>query len=311
MNNIIFFGGKGGVGKTTCSSAFAKACAATGKKTLLVSTDPAHSTSDIFEKKIGDKIVNIEANIDAIEINADAESKLYMDRVRANLKNVVSPVIIKEIDRQIDAAAISPGTEEAALFDKMTEIILGEAEKYDKIIFDTAPTGHTVRLMSLPELLGAWLQLLIQKRRKALGLMQLSEYNGKKDKDAIEADPVVKILKKRLDNTEAVRKILIDEKKLSFIFVLNAEKLPIDETKKAVAVLQKYGIHVNNFIVNRILPENPSEEFWKHKKELEKTYLKEIDETFKGKNIVKLPLLQNDMKSNNIDDIAKYFKVFV
>lgn len=118
-------------------------------------------------------------------------------------------------------------------------------------------------------------------------------------------------MKKRLDNTEAVRKILIDEKKLSFIFVLNAEKLPIDETKKAVAVLQKYGIHVNNFIVNRILPENPSEEFWKHKKELEKIYLKEIDETFKGKNIVKLPLLQNDMKSNNIDDIAKYFKVFV
>ena len=311
MNNIIFFGGKGGVGKTTCSSAFAKACAASGKKTLLVSTDPAHSTSDIFEKKIGDKIVNLEENIDAIEINADAESKLYMDRVRANLKNVVSPVIIKEIDRQIDAAAISPGTEEAALFDKMTEIILGEAEKYDKIVFDTAPTGHTVRLMSLPELLGAWLKLLIQKRRKALGLMQLSEYNGKKDKDAVEADPVVKILKKRLDNTEAVRKILIDEKKLSFIFVLNAEKLPIDETKKAIAVLQKYGIHVNNFIVNRILPENPSEEFWKHKKELEKIYLKEIDETFKGKNIVKLPLLQNDMKSNNIDDIAKYFKVFV
>lgn len=311
MNNIIFFGGKGGVGKTTCSSAFAKACAASGKKTLLVSTDPAHSTSDIFEKKIGDKIVNLEENIDAIEINADAESKLYMDRVRANLKNVVSPVIIKEIDRQIDAAAISPGTEEAALFDKMTEIILEQAEKYDKIVFDTAPTGHTVRLMSLPELLGAWLKLLIQKRRKALGLMQLSEYNGKKDKDAVEADPVVKILKKRLDNTEAVRKILIDEKKLSFIFVLNAEKLPIDETKKAVAVLQKYGIHVNNFIVNRILPENPSEEFWKHKKELEKTYLKEIDETFKGKNIVKLPLLQNDMKSNNIDDIAEYFKVFV
>lgn len=311
MNNIIFFGGKGGVGKTTCSSAFAKACAASGKKTLLVSTDPAHSTSDIFEKKIGDKIVNLEENIDAIEINADAESKLYMDRVRANLKNVVSPVIIKEIDRQIDAAAISPGTEEAALFDKMTEIILEQAEKYDKIVFDTAPTGHTVRLMSLPELLGAWLKLLIQKRRKALGLMQLSEYNGKKDKDAVEADPVVKILKKRLDNTEAVRKILIDEKKLSFIFVLNAEKLPIDETKKAIAVLQKYGIHVNNFIVNRILPENPSEEFWKHKKELEKTYLKEIDETFKGKNIVKLPLLQNDMKSNNIDDIAEYFKVFV
>lgn len=180
MNNIIFFGGKGGVGKTTCSSAFAKACAASSKKTLLVSTDPAHSTSDIFEKKIGDKIVNLEENIDAIEINADAESKLYMDRVRANLKNVVSPVIIKEIDRQIDAAAISPGTEEAALFDKMTEIILGEAEKYDKIVFDTAPTGHTVRLMSLPELLGAWLKLLIQKRRKALGLMQLSEYNGKR-----------------------------------------------------------------------------------------------------------------------------------
>ncbi|WP_435788120.1 ArsA family ATPase [Clostridium sp.] len=307
MNKIVFFGGKGGVGKTTCSASFALDSALKGKKTLLVSTDPAHSISDIFEKPIGGKIINIDKNLDALEIDSGVESRKYMDGVRANLKNVLSPIIVKEIKKQIDAAAVSPGTEEAALFDKMIEIINDKSSEYDQIVFDTAPTGHTVRLMSLPELLGAWIKSLIDKRKKALGIMQMANNAGKKNVDEVENDEVIKILKKRLENMENARKVITDNDRLSFIFVLNAEKLAIEETVKAIKILDTYKIKVDSLIVNRILPEDSMDEFWKGRKGLENKYLDEIYNTFKGKNIIKIPMLSSDMRADNIKDVAKYF----
>lgn len=310
MNKIIFFGGKGGVGKTTCSASYAVFSAKSGLKTLLVSTDPAHSTSDIFEKKIGDDITNIFPNLDAIEISGEKESKIYMDKVKVSLKNVVSPVIIKEINKQIDAASISPGTEEAALFDKMIEIITEKNEQYDRIIFDTAPTGHTVRLLTLPELLGAWLDTLIKKRSKSVTLMSMANHHGKTDKEDIDNDEVIKILRKRYDKINQAKKIMMEDKLLSFIFVINAEKLPIDETVKAISILEKYNILVNGIIVNKILPDNMQDDFWKSKKEQEQKYLDIIVETFKGKTIFKLPLLQEDMKANNIETIADKFSEY-
>ncbi len=193
-SKIVFFGGKGGVGKTTCSAAFAMFCAKSGLKTLIVSTDPAHSTSDIFEKRIEDSITNILPNLDALEISGEKESKAYMDGVRLSLQHIVSPVIVDQITKQIDAASISPGTEEAALFDKMIDIITEKTDEYDRIIFDTAPTGHTVRLLSLPDLLGAWLETLIKKRSKSVALMSMAEHNGNASKEEIEKDEVIRIL---------------------------------------------------------------------------------------------------------------------
>ena len=307
MNKIVFFGGKGGVGKTTCSASFALSSALKGKRTLLVSTDPAHSISDIFEKPIGNIITNIDKHLDALEIDSGLESEKYMKSVQANLKNVVSPIIVKEIKKQIDAAAVSPGTEEAALFDKMIEIINDKSLEYDQIVFDTAPTGHTVRLMSLPELLGAWLKSLIRKREKALGLMQMAKNPGKKNSHEIENDEVLKILKTRLENMEKARQIITDNNRLSFIFVLNAEKLPIEETKKAIKILDTYKVKVDSLIVNRILPEDIKDEFWKERKELENKYLEEIYNIFKDKSIIKIPMLSSDMRANNIKTVASYF----
>ncbi len=310
MNKIVFFGGKGGVGKTTCSASYAVFSAKSGLKTLLVSTDPAHSTSDIFERKIENDITTILPNLDAIEISGEKESKIYMDNVKISLKNVVSPVIVKEINKQIDAASISPGTEEAALFDKMIEIITEKNNEYDRIIFDTAPTGHTVRLLTLPELLGAWLDTLIKKRSKSVTLMSMANHHGKTDKEDIENDEVIKILKKRYEKINQAKKIMMEDKLLSFIFVINAEKLPIDETVKAINILEKYNVLVDGIVVNKILPENMQDDFWKSKKEQEQKYLNIIMETFKDKKIFKLPLLQEDMTSNNIENIADEFAEF-
>ncbi len=301
---ITFIGGKGGVGKTTCSAAYALKCAKNGFKTLLISTDPAHSTSDIFGIDISGEITNIKPNLDALEISAEKESKIYMDRVRLSLKNVVSPIIIEQIEKQIDAAAISPGTEEAALFDKMVEIITEKNKEYERIIFDTAPTGHTLRLLALPELLGTWLNALMSKRKKSIALMSMANHSGHAEREEIDKDPVIKILKDRFDKIEKASEIMTDNKKLSFVFVTNAEKLTIDETIKAVNVLEKYEIAVSEIIVNKILPDNMTDEFWVSKKEQEQKYLDVIKDSFKNKKIFLLPLLQEDMKSDSIEIMA-------
>lgn len=304
MEKIVFFGGKGGVGKTSCASSYAVSKANNGNKVLLISTDPAHSTADIFQQKIGSKIVKIRENLDGLEIDAQKESDTYLKNIKGNLTNVVSPVIVDEINRQLDAASVSPGTHEAALFDKMIEIINESSKDYDYIVFDTAPTGHTIRLLTLPELLGSWIGTLLKKRRKALRYREMAR--GDKPSD-LNNDPIVKILSKRMENMERARKIMIDQKALSFIFVLNAERLPIEETKKAVSALEKYDIPIPALVVNRIMPENPTDDFWKKKKIQEKNYLKDIEKAFGGKTLIKIPLLSEDMNKTTVDEISQFF----
>jgi arsenite-transporting ATPase len=193
----------------------------------------------------------------------------------------------------------------------MIEIIIEKVDEYDRIIFDTAPTGHTLRLLSLPELLGAWLDSLIQKRSKSVNLMSMALKGHKASDKDLEKDEVISILKRRYDKVLAAKKIMMDDHLLSFIFVINAEKLPIDETVKAIKILEKYNVIVSGIIVNKILPDNMQDEFWISKKIQEQKYLNIIKETFKDKRIITLPLLKEDMKANNIGIIADMFADFV
>jgi arsenite-transporting ATPase len=224
------------------------------------------------------------------------------------MKDIVSPVIVKEIERQLDAAAVSPGSDESAVFDKLMEIIIDYQKDYDRIVIDTAPTGHTLRLLSLPELLGGWMDRLIEKRMKAIELYEMATREDKKIKNVIEKDPVLSKLNERKRKMEQAREILTDGELVSFVFVLNPEKLPIEETKKAVNTLEKYNIHVNDLIINRILPENIEGKFWENRKKLEEKYLKEIVESFSNKNLIKIPLIDEDVKVDNLKFVSKYFE---
>jgi len=304
MNKFVFFGGKGGVGKTTSSAAFAYSCALQGVKTLVVSTDPAHSLCDIFQTKIGPDIITLSPFLDAMEIDPAVESDAYIEKIKLNMRETVSPVIIGEIEKQLDAASVSPGSEESAIFDKLIEIVIEYGTRYDKIIFDTAPTGHTLRLLSLPELLGGWLDKLIEKREKAVKLLQIA---NREPKTPISEDPIIKILSLRKSRLETARSILIDASHISFVFVLNPEKMPLEETKKAVKVLEKYSIPVNDIVVNRLLPEATADSFWQARKTLERKYLNEIENTFQHQRIIKIPLLETDISQEHIAEISKYF----
>lgn len=141
--NVLFVGGKGGVGKSTSSAALAMASAHAKQKTLLVSTDPAHNIGDIFQTDVGGDMTKITENLFALEIDSETETKKYLQTVKDHLKGMVRSDMIDEVNRQIDTAGASPGASEAALFDRLVSIVLDEISDFDLIVFDTAPTGHT------------------------------------------------------------------------------------------------------------------------------------------------------------------------
>jgi len=220
------------------------------------------------------------------------------------MSQIISPIILDELNKQLDAARVSPGSHESALFDKMVDIIISTSDNYDMIIFDTAPTGHTIRLLSLPEVLGAWIESLLRKRRKSVALKRMVDrIKGTED----QPDPIVEILSRRRNNLEKAREIMMNGDNLGFVFVMNAERLPIEETKKAVDLLNKYKVPVKYLVVNRILPES-DDLFWKHKKSMEGKYLDEIDKSFSVEKVFKVPMFIDDMKDSTIDKMAEYFK---
>ncbi|MBP1968287.1 arsenite-transporting ATPase [Virgibacillus natechei] len=302
--NIIFVGGKGGVGKSTSASAIAMKSAQAGHKTLLVSTDPAHNLGHIFSQTIGGKTTEVSINLSALEIDPDIETDKYIKGVKENIKGTVQTSMMEEVHRQLDTAKASPGADEAALFDKLITIILEERDNFDKIIFDTAPTGHTIRLLSLPELMGVWIEGLLKKRQKT-NENYASLLN---DGEPVE-DPIYDVLRTRQERFSKAREILLDGKETGFIFVVNPERLPILETKKAIELLDNYHLHVKTLIVNKVLPDNADGDFLVRRREHEKQYVSMIKDTFQKQELIYVPLFSHDITNKQqLKDFSTYYE---
>ncbi len=251
---FIFFSGKGGVGKSTMSCATAVWLARRGYKTLIVTTDPAPNLGDIFEQVIGHRIAAISAvaNLYAIEINPDIASKEYRERMISPLVGILDK---KNLDAMMEQLK-SPCVEEVAAFDSFIEFM--DDPKFDAVVFDTAPTGHTIRLLELPS---GWSTELDKGGSTCIG--PSSSLQGAKAK-----------YKKAIG-------YLQDGTKTSFIFVLKPEKSSIIETNRSMEELSKLGIRTNSLIINGVLPADvATDAFFKRKKEEEDRILKEIRDEF-------------------------------
>ena len=284
QKRVLFFGGKGGVGKTTCASAMAVTASQAGKRVLLVSTDPAHSTSDIFERPIGPEPVELLPNLHGLEIDGEFESQRYVANVKEQIRGLFGHHILKEASRQIDLAASMPGAEEMALFDRIGGLIRGEDERFDLIVFDTAPTGHTLRLIRMPELMEAWIRALSKSRHAMLGIEQ---------DDA--TDPVMLKLAERLENLREFRARLLSPRLSAFVLVLVAERLPIEETARAIEQLKEAGVTIGGLVVNRVLPASSPDPFLRSRHEQEVIYLDEIEKRFRSYPRVRVPQLPSDV----------------
>lgn len=281
---VLFFGGKGGVGKTTCAAAMALAASRAGRKVLLVSTDPAHSTSDIFERPIGADPTELLPNLWGLEIDAATESARYVREVKDRVRDLFGHAILKEAYKQIDLAASMPGAEEVALFDRMGGLIRGEDTRFNLVIFDTAPTGHTLRLVKMPELMDAWIRALTKSRRAMLGV------EGD-DKD----DPILLSLKDRFERLQGLRARLMSGRTTAFVLVLIPERLPIEETARALTQLDDTGVKVGGLVVNRVLPQETTDAFLAARREQEQVYLDEIATRFARRPRVYIPQFRRDV----------------
>ncbi|TMU88370.1 ArsA family ATPase [Bacillus sp. BHET2] len=304
QQSILFVGGKGGVGKSTTASALAVMFAKLGKKTLIISTDPAHNLGDIFHQEINGIKTPLLENLWGIEINPDAETHQYIKEVKGNLKGMVKATMVNEVHRQIDMAASAPGAEEAALFDRIVSIILKESKDFDKIIFDTAPTGHTIRLLSLPELMGVWMDGMLERRKKTnKNYSQLLN-----DGEPVD-DPIYDILQTRREKFSKVREILLDQNRTGFIFVLIPERLPILETEKAIELMSRHSLHIGGLIINKVLPQQADGEFLKKRKHQEEVYLELMREKFSAQALYRIPLMEEDVFSlQHLETFADYLQ---
>ena len=290
---ITFFSGKGGVGKSTVASAYAQLLASRKRKTLLVSTDPAHSLGNIFQIEIGGKPTLLCPNLWGLEIDPAQENFHYINKVKASLKGLVKSTMVEEVERQIQLASDSPGAEEAALFDAIVSIIIDESKLYDRIVIDTAPTGHAIRLLSLPELMSVWMEGMLKRRKKVT-----KNYSQLLGDGEIVDDPIYDILNVRKKRYTAARDIILDKTQTAIIFVMIPEKLPLMETISGIKMLSHYNIEVHTLFINKILPTNVRDEFFVKRKQQQTVYIKEIVDSFKDKKIILLPLLAEDISTH-------------
>lgn len=307
---ILFVGGKGGVGKTSIASSLALLAANTGRRVLIVSTDPAHSLGDIFEKSIGDRDVSLSKNLWGLEIDSEREADRHIAAVKHNMKTLVAPKMYAEIDRQLDLARYSPGAVEAAVLERVADLMCAGDEHYDLVIFDTAPTGHTVRLLSLPDIITAWTEGMLnhRDRSKRLGkLLDVLQKDGKEASDHGMMDfvndqsknqrneEISKILQNRRDKFQKAREALTDPEIVGFLLVLNPERLPILESKKAVDVLRKFQIDISGLVINRILPSELTGDFLMERLKQQFHYMNEISRSFTGIQGIPIRLLERDV----------------
>ena len=258
MNNtprFVFFSGKGGVGKTSMASSTAVYYAEKGLNTLIVTTDPAANLSDVFEQEIGHKVTQINGvpKLFAMEIDSDKATAEYRERALAPIREAFGDEMVAIMEEQLN----SPCTEEMASFDKFTDFM--DTDEYDIVIFDTAPTGHTIRLLELPV---DWSKH-IEESSKGSGQTCMG--------------PVQNIQDSKEKYDRAV-KLLQDNEETHFIFVLQPEATPIKETIRSAKELGEIGINTTEVIVNGILPEeellNP---FFKKRGEMQKKYIQQIN----------------------------------
>ena len=292
---FIFVGGKGGVGKTSISSATALWLANQGKKTLIVSTDPAHSLSDSLEVNIGHYPVQINENLFAVEIDPD---KAMEEKQRAleSRKSMASPDQLMGLDflgEQMDLASASPGADEAAAFEVFLSVMT--SNEYDVVVFDTAPTGHTLRLLSFPEIMDSWVGKLM-KAKAALGNATNALKNIIPFMDAdedIETRQELEETKKQIDQAKAV---LSDPDRTTFKMVVIPEEMSIYESERAIEALNKYDITTDSIIVNQVMPDISDCDFCHSRYMLQQKRLALIDQKFKDQVVAQVPLFKDEVK---------------
>jgi arsenite-transporting ATPase len=285
---LILFGGKGGVGKTTCACGTALYLAE-DFKTLLFSTDPAHSLADSLEQKLAELPQEVERveNLSALEVNAEKALSKFKTEHEDKIKKIV------ETGTNLDAEDIDslfelpiPGMDEVMGLKTMVDLI--DESSFDKYVVDTAPTGHALRLITSPQLLDDWVKVMAKMRWKYRYVVET--FTGKYNPD--EGDDFLLTMKKTVKRIE---NLLRDPSRSEFIAVTIPEDMSILETERLINSLGKHGIKVRQLVINNVFRSNGCK-FCREKRKEQDKYISQIRMKFNGLRVTIVPSQPREIK---------------
>ncbi len=286
---VVLFTGKGGVGKTTVAAATAVRAAATGKRTLVMSTDPAHSLGDSFEVEIGSYPTEIAENLWAQQIDAQDRLEDNWREIQDYMTQVMNWAGVETI--QAEELTVIPGLDEIfALIDVRTHV---ESGRYDMLIVDCAPTAETLRLLSLPEIMSWYIERIFPVERRVVKTIR--PIVSKMTTLPIAGDAVFGAVERLHRNLEAVKQILTDEKTSSVRLVVNPEKMVISEARRTYTYLGLFGYRVDAVVVNRVLPEEITDPYFGKWKDIQAEHLATVRESFEPVPILTARLFDREM----------------
>lgn len=321
---IIFIGGKGGVGKTTTAAALASYYASQQQKTLIVSTDPAHSLGDVLDTQLNNAKTAISPYLDAIELNPDVIVDEHFSQVERTIKSYANPDMMPKIREHLRLSKSAPGAQEAAMLESMCQHLVCAADansdkKYEHIIFDTAPTGHTLRLLVLPEMMGAWTDGLLAQQRRQAKLRSVATHLDSHNQKSSQTDSAQKnhvanpfaakkpdrweqavaVLEKRKQLFRQAGLLLHDRGQTAIVLVMTADVLPLAETKRAVSQLEDSKLPPAAIVVNQLIKPTQADAFWQHRAERQQQLLQDIESSFPNYSLYPIYLQKTDVRGTD------------
>jgi arsenite/tail-anchored protein-transporting ATPase len=286
---VLLFTGKGGVGKTTVAAATAVRSAATGQRTLVMSTDPAHSLGDSFELEIGSDPTQISDLLWAQQIDAQERLEDNWREIQDYMIQLMNWAGTETI--QAEELTVLPGLDEIfALIDVKTHV---ESGNYDVLIVDCAPTAETLRLLSLPDVMQWYIERIFPVERRIVKTVR--PIMSRMTTLPIAGDRVFDAIERLHRNLDAVKKILTDETTSSVRLVVNLERMVIAEARRTYTYLGLFGYRVDAVVVNRVLPPDVTDPYFGKWKDIQAEHLATVRESFEPVPILSARLFDREM----------------
>jgi len=301
----IYFGGKGGVGKTVVAAAVALWMSRQGKRTLLASTNPVHSLSNLFQLDVFGKPV-LMPGTDTFYVQ-EIDTKDTIEKSKTEIREKISwflkfADIPTKAEDFIESATMNPAFEESAMFENMINIIFDGA--FDFYVFDTAPTANARRLLGMSKVYGLWVDKMMKSRDDAKSMRLSLSFRKKKVEE--EEDPLLDYLTTFRDRIEQMRVILTDKEKSAFFFVTLLESLPIAVIRRFIGWFQDFGIPIGGVIVNQVIDKSDvgdtSADFIRNRVSMQDRYKKDVYDLFEDVR-GEIPLFENEVRG--MDMVSK------
>lgn len=286
---VLLYTGKGGVGKTSVSAATALRCADLGYRTLIMSTDPAHSLADSFAQPIGGEPTPLADNLFGLEIDPFREIEENWATVKDYLSTLFASQGIDDI--VAEELSILPGMDELFSLLKIRQFY--EQNAYDVIVVDCAPTGATLRLLHFPEMISWYMRKLFRIERKVVGTIR--RFTDEIFSVPLPGDEFYDTVERLYKRVGDMKSVLADPNVTSIRLVLNPEKMVIEETRRAYTYLNLFGFVCDAVIANKVLPEEVTDEYFSEWKASQQRYLEEVEASFGELAIFKVRLYEKEV----------------